>query len=395
MSWAAPGADVVIVGGAVVGSAAAYFLASRPDFHSRICVIEQDPSYQHCATTRSLASIRHQFSTPENILASMFGTAFFRQASELLRVADEAPDLAFKEGGYLFLASEAGMAVLQSNHQLQRSLGANVALLQPSELQARFPWLQTAGLSGGALGLAGEGWIDAHALMHGFKRKAQSLGVQYVHGKVASLHCDGGRVRSVRLDDGRTLGCDWVINAAGTGATALARSAGMALPVQSRKRCVFYVSTPQPLGPCPLVIVPGGAYFRPEGTGYVCGIAPSDAQDPECHDFDVDHRQFEEWVWPQLAEQVPAFEALRVEHAWAGHYDVNMLDHNAILGPHPDVANLLFANGFSGHGVQHSPAVGRAVAEWVCTGGYETLDFSRLGWARVLAGQPMWETNVV
>jgi FAD-dependent oxidoreductase domain-containing protein 1 len=165
--------------------------------------------------------------------------------------------------------------------------------------------------------------------------------------------------------------------------------------VQSRKRCVFYVTSPAALSACPLVIDPSGAYFRPEGPGFICGIAPEPANDPECHDFEVQHALFEDVLWPLLAARVPGFEALRVQRSWAGHYDMNTLDANVILGAHPDLDNLLFANGFSGHGLQQSPAIGRALAELVTEGRFTTLDLSAFGWPRVLAGQPLVERNVV
>ena len=200
---------------------------------------------------------------------------------------------------------------------------------------------------------------------------------------------------AVRLADGRRVACGLVINAAGTGAVALARTAGIHLPVHSRKRCVFQFRSPAALGPCPLVIDPTGLYFRPEGDGYLCGIAPPEAEDPECHDFEVPLHWWEERLWPALAQRVPGFEAARLLSAWAGHYDVNHLDANVILGPHPDRPGLLFANGFSGHGLQQSPAIGRALSELALHGGFRTLDLSRLGWARVLANQPLRERNVV
>lgn len=144
-----------------------------------------------------------------------------------------------------------------------------------------------------------------------------------------------------------------------------------------------------------MVIDPSGAYFRPEGEGYICGIAPPEDQDPECHDFDVQHALFDEVLWPTLAARVPGFEALRVQRSWAGHYDMNTFDHNVILGPHPAVDNLLFANGFSGHGMQQSPAVGRALSELVTYGAYRTLDLRAFGWQRVLDQKPLREINVV
>lgn len=389
--------DVVIAGGAVVGSAVAYFLASHPRFAGRVLVVERDPSYRDCATTRSAASIRHQFSTPENIRLSMAGTAFLRQAEQWLAVDGVAPGLSFREQGYLFLAGPAGLATLQANHAVQRAEGAEVALLTVDELAARFPWLHTDDLAGGSHGLAGEGWLDAHALLHGFKRRAQSLGVVYRQGTVAAFEREGARVTAVRLADGERFACGWAVNAAGTGATALAASAGIQLPVRARKRCVFHFRSPAELPGCGLVVDPGGVWFRPEGHAFIGGVAPPDDQDNDVDpaDFEVDHALFDEVVWPTLAQRVPGFEALRLLSSWAGHYDVNLLDANAIVGPHPAVDNLLFANGFSGHGLQQSPGVGRALAEWIVDGGWQRIDLTALGWQRVIDGRPLREQAVV
>jgi glycine/D-amino acid oxidase-like deaminating enzyme len=386
--------DVVIVGGAVVGSAAAYFLAAHPGFGGSLLVIERDMSFRDCATARSLASIRHQFSTPENIRMSMFGTEFLRRP-EVLAVDGDVPAIGLREDGYLFLATAGGRDVLARNHALQCAEGAAIAWLDAPLLGQRFPWLATADLAAGTLGLSGEGWLDAHALMHGLRRKAVALGARVLAAEVVGLERPGRRIEAVRLADGRRIACGTLINAAGTGAAALAATAGLPLPVQARKRCVFHFGSPARLPGCPLVIDPGGLYFRPEGAGFLCGIAPPEHDDPECHDFDVPARLFEDELWPMLAERVPAFEAARLLSNWAGHYDVNTLDHNVILGAHPAIDNLLFANGFSGHGVQQAPAVGRALSELVVDGGYRTLDLSRLGWQRVLDGRPLRELNVV
>ena len=387
--------DVVVVGGAAVGSAAAYFLSAAPDFDGRLLVLEQDLGYQRCATTLSVASIRHQFSTPENIRMSMFGSQFVAAAGTHLAVDGQAPPLGWHEAGYLFLASAGGLPVLRANHALQRAEGAQVQLLDPTALHERFDWLRCDDLAGASLGLRGEGWLDAYSLMSAFKRKAQSLGATYRQARVARLQREGRRLAGVALADGTRIGCGTLINAAGCGAAALACSAGIELPVQARKRCVFHVRSPARTPGCGLVIDPSGVYFRPEGEGWLCGVAPPADQDPPCEDFEVTHALFDDIVWPALAQRVEGFEALRVLRAWAGHYDLNLLDHNMILGAHPDVDNLLFANGFSGHGLQHAPAVGRGLSELVLHGAYGSLDLSRLGWERVLQNRPLPELNVV
>ncbi|MFA5664920.1 NAD(P)/FAD-dependent oxidoreductase [Castellaniella sp.] len=387
--------DVVIAGGAAIGSSAAYFLSADAGFKGRIAVVELDPGYQFSATALSAASIRHQFSNAENIRMSLFGTQFLREFATRMAVDGSAPDPAFHEGGYLFLATDQGLATLQQNQVLQSSLGADIALLSGAQLRARFPWLKVDDLAAGALGLSGEGWLDAYAMMQGMRRKAIAQGVQYIKARVTALRESAGRVVEVVLDDGRALACGAVINAAGTGAAALSAPLGIELPVRARKRSVFYVQCPEALPGCPMVIDPSGAYFRPEGQGFIMGIAPPPDQDPDATDFEVQHALFDEILWPVLAARVPAFEALRCQRSWAGHYDMNLFDQNLIIGLHPSVGNLYFANGLSGHGMQQAPAIGRALSELITTGRYQTLDLSRLGWQRILADQPVFEVNVV
>jgi FAD-dependent oxidoreductase domain-containing protein 1 len=389
-------ADVVIVGGAIVGSSVATFLAARPDFDGRIVVVERDPSFRTSSTTLSAASIRLQFSTPLNIEISRFGLEVVRNPDLWLSADGESPDVAFVENGYLFLATQAGRATLEANHAVQRGLDVPVVLLEPHELQARFPWLRTDDLSGGSLGTADEGWFDAHALLQGFRRRARATGVEERTGEVVGLEMAGSQVRAVLLADGSRIRAGWVVNAAGPYAATVAAMAGVDLPVRPRKRNVYHVAAPASLGAAPLTIDPTGVYFRPEGPNFIAGFSPRarDA-DPDTLDLGVDRSAFESFVWPALAHRVPAFDQLRLLDAWAGHYEVNTVDHNAIVGPHPQVTNLLFANGFSGHGLQQAPAVGRGLAEWIATGRYETLDLAPLGYERIQRNEPIRELIVV
>ncbi len=387
--------DVVIAGGGVMGSAIAYFLGANPDFDGSVLVVERDPSYADCATTRSWGGIRQQFSTPENVRMSLFAVEFIRSAAEALAVEGEAPDLTFREQGYLFLASTAGQAVLEGNVALQHSLGAEVLLLDPDALASRFPWLNTAGIAAGAFGARNEGWIDPSALLHAFRRKARALGATYVHDEVTGIDTVRGRVAGVRLGAGGTLGCGALVNAAGPQAGALAALAGLDLPVRPRKRTTFVFDCREPLPPLPLTIDPSGVAVRPEGGQYIAIVSPPGDRDPDSADLEPDHGLFEEIVWPALAERVPAFGAIKVTGAWAGHYDYNTFDQNAVLGPHPVLGNVLFCNGFSGHGIQQSPAAGRALAELIVYGRYVTLDLSTLSFERIPAGLAIREVNVV
>lgn len=397
MSAASQHADVVIVGGAIVGSAVATFLALRPDAPRRIVVVERDPTYRTSSTTLSAASIRQQFSTPVNIQLSRFGIGLIKDLDRWLGVPEApSPEIDFVERGYLFLATEAGLPTLERIHAIQRQHDVPVALLGPMELRERFPWMSLEGIAAGSLGLADEGWFDAYALLQAFRRKARSLGVEYLTDEVVGLERDGSRMTGARLARGGSIGLDWLVNAAGPRARSVAAMAGLELPVHPRKRFVFHFEAPERLEGGPLTIDPSGVYFRPEGPAWISGYSPRDGEpDPDTLDLEVDRSRFEEVVWPVLARRVPAFERLRLLDAWAGHYEVNTLDHNAVVGPHPEVPNFLFANGFSGHGLQQAPAVGRGLAEWICAGRWETIDLAPLGYERIARGEPLRELNVV
>ena len=387
--------DVVVAGGGVIGSAVACFLALEPEFAGSVAVIEPDPTYATASTALSVGGIRRQFSTPENIAISEFSWQFLRSMDAHLRVDDEAPDVGLVESAYLFLASPAGAADLHRVHAVQREHGVAVALLTPADLAARFPWLVVDDLGGGSLGLGGEGWLDPWRLLQAFRRKARALGVAYRTDRVVGLKRSGRTIGAALLASGDRLDCGWLVNATGPRAAAIAAMAGIDLPVRPRKRLVFSVRAQDPPPPTPLVIDPSGVYFRPDGEGLLCGRSPPPDRDPDCLDLEVDHAWFETAIWPVLAARVPAFAAVKVTGAWAGHYAVNTIDGNAILGPHPDVDNLLFANGFSGHGLQQAPAVGRALADWIAFGRYRALDLTGLGWGRLADGRGRPETAIV
>ena len=391
-----PHYDVVIVGGAVVGSATAYFLAENPDFNGSVLVIERDWTYAKSATALSSASIRHQFSNPLNIQISQFGTEFIRDFHARVAVNGDAPELGFKENGYLYLGDANGAPMFERNCATQQSCGADVVLLDPDQLKTRFPWLNTDSLVNGVYGQSGEGWFDSYGLLQGMRRKARSLGIEYIENEVVDVLREGSTITGVVLKSGETIGCGLMVNAAGTRGPAMARLAGLDIPVEPRKRCLFVFDCRTPLdGVVPLTIDTTGIFFRPEGKYYLTGCYPNPDPLADVDDFDVIHSEFEEVIWPALAERIPAFEAIKVVNSWAGHYDFCVLDHNAIVGPHPEVTNFLFANGFSGHGLQQSPAVGRGLSELIVYGGYRSLDLAPLGYARVVENKPFLEEGVI
>ena len=376
---------VIVIGGGAMGSSVAYHVKRDPNFTGTVTVIERDPTYARASSALSASSIRQQFSTPLNIHLSRYGIGFLRRASELLGV-----DLGLKEPGYLFLASKAGEAVLRANNAVQVAEGCAVELLDPRALQARFPCLSGEGVALASHGTANEGWFDGPALMQGFRRKARELGAEYIADEVVGLEPN-----AVTLRSGARLEADTIVLAAGPWSGEVAALAGIALPVEPRRRSVFVFDCREKLPLLPLTIDPSGVWFRPEGRFYLAGASPADGNDPPGAPLEVQHQEWDELVWPALAARVPAFEAAKVVSSWAGYYEYNTFDQNGIVGRHPNIDSLLFATGFSGHGIQQSPAVGRAVAELIVHGNYRTLDLAPFAFERIAEGRPMRELNVV
>jgi FAD-dependent oxidoreductase domain-containing protein 1 len=389
-------ADVAIVGAGVIGASCAYWL-TRLDPTLSVLLVERDVGFARASSSLSASSIRQQFSSPVNIWMSQAGIAFLRDAPMLLAVDGEPPpSLSLVEPGYLYLAPPGAPAEgLRALNAVQRAHGADIALLSPQQITARLPWLNVADIAVGSLGLSGEGWFDGPALHAALLRKARTQGAQLVKGDVQALDIDSatGRIASLGLADGTRIECGHAINAAGPWARRLAALAGVELPVHARRRTVFVLSCPEPLPGCPLLIDPSGFWFRPEGHQFIAGTTPF----PDEDDLPLEPNlaEFDEAMWMRFAHRVPAFEALRIERAWAGYYEMNLFDHNAVIGAHPNRPNLIFANGFSGHGMQQAPAAGRGVAELVLHGRFEALDLSALGFERILADAPLVEANVI
>jgi glycine/D-amino acid oxidase-like deaminating enzyme len=387
--------DIVIVGGGVMGCSVAYHLKLLAPALT-VLVMERDPRHVAASSALSAGSIRQQFSTPVNIALSRYGFQFLREAGDRLAVDGERPEVGLVERGYLYLATAAGAESLRELNAVQRGCGADIALLAPDALSARFPWLATDDLALASLGLHGEGWFDGYGLLQALRRKAKSLGAEFLRAEAVGLRLSAGRVAAVECSDGRRIGCGELVNAAGPQAARVAACAGVALPVVPVRHSVFVLECPQALPDMPLVIDPCGLWFRPEGARrFLAGAPPRDPASPASATLEVDHAQFDEQLWPALAHRVPAFEALRCVSAWAGFYEMNLFDQNALIGRVPEVANLLLINGFSGHGLQQAPAAGLALAEIVVHGAARTIDVATLGLARIAAGRPVTERNII
>jgi FAD-dependent oxidoreductase domain-containing protein 1 len=381
-----------VIGGGVMGSALAYWL-TRLEPSVRVTVVERDPAYEFASSALSAASIRQQFSTAVNVKISQASIEFLRNAADELECNGEKPDIMLREHGYLYLAGVDGAAHMRRAHAMQKACQAEVALMNRADLAGRFGWLHTADLALGSLGLSGEGWFDGYALLMAFARKARRQGARYVTADVCAMAIDGKRVTEVALSDGSRIRCDHVVNAAGPWARRVAAMAAVELPVFARRRSVYVVSCPTAMTPFPLLIDPSGFWVRPEGTKFIAGLAPSDDLDDQ--PLRPDYDAFESRLWPALAHRIPAFEEARLERAWAGYFEMNTFDHNAILGAHESLDNLLFMNGFSGHGMQQAPVIGRGIAELILHGRFVTIDLSALSFARIAQNRPLYEANVI
>ncbi len=387
---------VVIVGGAIMGSSVAFFLSRNPDFDGTILVVERDPTYEYSSTARTNSCIRQQFSREVNIRVSQFGAEFVRDFRAWMD-DPEAPEVAVKHFGYMYLAAdEAAAAVLEANQRVQASLGAGTVIMTPAQIAAAYPFYNVDGIVCGSHNPIGEGWFDSGTVFDWWRRQARRNGVEFVTDEVVGIDRRGDTVTGVKLASGGRAGCGALVNATGPRAARTAAMAGLELPVEPRKRFTWIFDAAQPLAQdLPLTIDPSGVHVRSDGAAYMAGCPPDMDPAVAYDDFDMDHDVFEDKVWPVLANRIPAFERIKVTSRWAGHYAYNHFDHNAVVGPHTEVGNFLFINGFSGHGMQQSPAMGRAVAELLCYGEYRTLDLSELGYERIARGEPFIETAII
>ena len=389
--------DVVIVGGAIMGSATAWFLTRNPDFNGSILVVERDPGYGSSSTAHTNSCMRQQFSTNLNIHISQFAADFVKNLRHHMD-NDLVPKLGIKNYGYMYLADNEGFAdILRANQSVQRAAGTETELLSRDEIAARYPFYHLDDIVLGSINLKDEGYWDGGTVFDWLRRSARERGVEYVAGEVVAMTREADRITSVTLGSGETVSCGTVVNASGPRAARTAAMAGIDVPVEPRKRFSWIFTAETPLDrDLPLTIDPSGVHFRQDGpTTYLAGCPPDPDPAVDYDDFIMDHDRWQDHVWPTIAARIPQFEAIRVVNEWAGHYAFNTLDQNAILGPHHKISNFIFQNGFSGHGLQQSPAMGRGVSELITYGEYRSLDLSPFSWERIVENRPIVETAVI
>jgi FAD-dependent oxidoreductase domain-containing protein 1 len=378
--------DVVIVGGGVIGSSIAYHIIKN-DPNIKLAVIEKDPTYTYASTTLCLGNLRIQFNLKENVQISQYGYKVMKRFEEDMSINGEKPSIYRREEGNLFLVSEKERESAQTNMMMQKDIGCKVEWLSSEEITTRWPLYKTKGFVGGTFGLH-DGRMDAYAVLMAYKAKAKFIGAEYITGEAVQIKTNNKEVAGVGLASGGELKSKVIVNCAGAWATKLASTAGVLIPVDPVKRQVFVVDTKvKPDKFLPVTILPSGLYLMSE-TGDKIITSMTMADDPVGFSFRVDDHRFNEIVWPELAEFVPVFETLKLKRSWAGLYAVNRLDANAILGEWPELKGFFLANGFSGHGFQQAPAVGRYISELITEKAPE-LDLGIFSPERILENKPI------
>ena len=389
--------DVILIGGAMYGSSIAWWLSRDPAFDGSILLVERDLSFEFAATSHTNSCIRQQFSNTTNIQISQFGAEFINNFQSYFDHDPRVPDIPIQSFGYMYLANTAADAEnLRQSQVVQAQLGAGTRHMTAAEIQAEYPFYNVDDITAGNHNTANEGYFDGGTIFDWCKRVAQEKGAEYVQNEVVTINRQANRIHSVTLASGETLSCGLLVNCTGPRGAHTARMAGIDLPVEPRKRYSFIFDAEQPLDrDLPLTIDPSGVHMRSEGRYYLAGCPPDDDAPVAYDDFKQDHSIWQEKVWPILAARVPKFEAIKLINSWAGHYDYNTFDQNAIIGPHHEVENFLFANGFSGHGLQQSMAIGRGLAEFITYGAYRSIDLSPFAYKRIAEGNPLVEKAVI
>ncbi|MEQ8450317.1 MAG: FAD-dependent oxidoreductase [Nitratireductor sp.] len=384
--------DVAIIGGGAIGAAASYFLKTLSPALD-VTVIERDPGYGQASTPRASGGVRRLFCLPENIALSNYSIPFYENFPETMATGNGPAEIGFKKQGYIFIVPPAEIDVLKANYDTELGLGCNVVWLEPDEIKARFPSMYVGDL-GAAVLSPDDGWLDPYAVLMGLRKKAQALGAVFLAETVTGMERRAATVTAALTDKGSRIKADHFVNAAGAWAKDICAMLDFTVPIEPLRRFEHYFECEDEIEALPYLKDPERLAFRPEGRGYSGGVPT--LEEPRGYNFEADHGYFEHVVWPALAHRFPKFERTKCKATLPGLYDQNDFDGNAIIGPGADgLGNFHMAAGFSGHGLMHAPGCGRAIAELIVKGGYETIDLTRFGWQRLADGKPLPERGII
>ena len=288
---------------------------------------------------------------------------------------------------------------LRTIQKTQLKAGASTILMNPDEIKSKYPFYNVSDIFLGSINKVDEGYWDGGTVFDWLRRSSIDNGVEYISNEVTGINqnSNGNRVEEIVLKSGEVINCGVVVNAAGPRASKISEMLNIKIPVEPRKRYTWVFSAECPLEvDLPLTIDPSGIHVRQDGPDTYLAGSKGFIDDPvNFDDFSFEEDLWEDYVWPKIANRIPAFEAIKVKSEWAGHYAYNTLDQNAIIGPHPSISNFMFINVFSGHGLQQAPAMGRGMSELLIYGKYRSLDLSPFGYDRILNGTPFLEEAII
>src|SRR5213078_913170 len=381
-------ADVVIIGGGIVGSSIAYYLTDAGC--RKVLVIERESSQGKESTGKSMGGVRAQFSTPTSIQMSLYSIPFYASFDERL-----GHPSGYRPQGYLFCATnEKHIAYLRTNYEKQVALGLkNVRLLKGGEIIDMFPQLRSDDIVGGSF-CSTDGFVDLYSAMIGYMSWASDHGATlWKNATVTGISRIASTFELATTRD--TVSARMVVNCAGAWSAGVAKMVGMDLPVVPLRR-MLVPTEPFDQFPhsAPMIIdMSTGFHFRPEGLGFL--MAWNDPDETPGYKMDLDPA-FIEKILIHAADRVPVFEnvAVNPKRAWAGLYEMTP-DHHPILGPVPEVPGFFLANGFSGHGVMHAPATGKILSDLILNGKTDLVDASSLALSRFAEGRLVEETAVL
>ena len=365
--------DVVIVGGGIIGASIAYFLSKEG---RKVLVLERDPTYKNASFPLSLGGFRRQFFQKENILLGKFAKEFIFQLPDLLETKKNGkPTVSVVPNGYLLLFNKEQAEEQYEALKNHSFCDAGTKNIKAEELPNVFSWISSEGLETATYTDSKiEGWVDPHMFHSALKNKAIELGALFEKKEINNLNEIKAKI---------------IVSAAGCWTNKLLSD----IPVAPQKHTVFRVKCPKHIPEMPLTAdLSTGVYWRPEGKEYIAGSPNSIFDTPN---LEPEWNDFEELVWPALAKRVPAFEELKLTGGWAGYYDTNKLDNNAIVGKHPKMKNVYLATGFTGRGLMQAPGIGRGLTELITTGSYQSIDLTCFSVDRVLSEQKRKEPYVL
>ncbi|WP_077210428.1 NAD(P)/FAD-dependent oxidoreductase [Bacillus dakarensis] len=382
--------DLIIVGGGIMAGSLAYNLL-KDGYTGSIAIFEKDPTYEYSSTPRSEGGIRQTFSTEINIKMSQYSYQVYKNFENEMAIDGDLCHIDFHQHGYLYLLNATALPIFKEILKIQEALGVRADLMNQNETKFFFPELNVEDLAGSVFD-PDAGNADPYSVLQGYIKKIKRMGVSFVYEEIDTILTEQQKVTGIKTKNGESYRAPIVVNAAGAWSGELSKKIGIEIPVKPLRRQLFSIDTTKKFqNTIPFTFDPTGLHFRGEGSKIVVGWAKDV---PFGYDFKLEKSFFEEEIWPVLAERCSNFEQLKLERGWAGLYDYNPVDHNAIIGGHPLMKGYYIISGFSGHGFQHAPAAGKGLSELIRLGKFETIDLSPLSVERFATNKLVLETAV-